>query len=159
MKLITQANLDELIGRAGDSARRRSHHSLHEQAEDPVQRLLVAAKYDSYFRVHRHPGKWELSVVLRGLFDVLTFDDEGRITQRISVGPDAAIAAFELPPDTWHAWVVQRDDSVFFEVKRGPYDPQTAAEAAVWAPAEGTPGAPAFLERLRHARIGDSMRD
>lgn len=157
MKLVTQSLLDEMIARAGDSPRRRSHHNMHELPEDPVQRLFVAAKRDSYFRAHRHPGKWEFSVVLRGLFDVLTFDGEGRLTQRIAVGPEAGIAAFELPPDTWHAWVPMSDDAVFFEVKRGPYDPQTAAEPAPWAPPEGAPEVAAFAARLREAQVGDCL--
>lgn len=155
MKLVTQQTLDDMLERAGASPRLRTHHNLHEQPEDPVQRLFVAARRDSYFRAHRHAGKWEFSVVLRGAFDVLTFDDGGCVTGRITVGPQSEIAAFEIPPDTWHAWLPLSDDAVFFEVKRGPYDPQTAAEPAPWAPAEGSPGVAGFVEWLRAARIGE----
>lgn len=157
MKLITQAALGEMMERAGASPRRRTHHNLHEVAEDPIQRLFVAAQRDSYFRAHRHAHKWECSVVLRGLFDVLIFDDEGAVQQRISVGPEADIVAFEIPANTWHAWLPLRDDSLFFEIKSGPYDPQTAAEPAAWAPAEGTPEVAAFVERLRTAQVGDRI--
>jgi hypothetical protein len=38
---------------------------------------------------------------------------------------------------------------VFFEAKAGPYVPISMAEFAAWAPAEGDPGALAYLERLR----------
>jgi hypothetical protein len=61
---------------------------------------------------------------------------------------------YELPPDTFHTLVPQAEESVFFEVKQGPYDPQTAAEFAEWAPAEGAPGAAAFAAGLRELEVG-----
>jgi cupin fold WbuC family metalloprotein len=155
MKLIAPQLIDEMLSRAAASPRLRTHHNLHEVAEDPVQRLWVAVKRDSYFRVHKHPQKWEFSVVVRGLLDVLVFDDNGVIAERIRVGPEGDVLAFELPPNTFHTWLPLSDDSVFFEVKQGPYDPQAAAEFAAWAPAEGTAEAPAFAARLLLAKIGD----
>jgi cupin fold WbuC family metalloprotein len=159
MKRVTSATLTEMMARAAASPRQRSHYNLHEAADDPVQRLFVAAKRDSYFRVHRHPAKWEFSLVVRGLFDVLTFDDTGLVLDRIRVGPAADIIAFELPANTWHAWLPQLDDSAFFEVKQGPYDPATAAEFASWAPAEGAPEAALFASKLQAARVGERVVD
>ncbi|EFK97559.1 hypothetical protein LDC_0403, partial [sediment metagenome] len=43
---------------------------------------------------------------------------------------------------------------VFAEVKAGPYTPRTAAEFAPWSPAEGTPEAIPFLNRMRRADAG-----
>lgn len=157
MKLVTPQLIADMASRAAASPRLRSHHNLHEVAEDPVQRLFVAAKRDSYFRVHKHPQKWEFSVVVRGLFDVLVFDDRGVVTERIRVGPESDVLAFELPPNTFHTWLPLAEDSVFFEVKQGPYDPQLAAEFAIWAPAEGTAEASAFAARLQLANVGDRI--
>lgn len=155
MKLITDQEMAELIAAADASPRRRSNRNLHEVPEDPIQRLFVAARRDSYFRAHRHPGKWEFSLIVRGEFLVFTFDNDGVITQRLHVGPQAAVKAFELPPNIFHTWVPLTDDGVFFEVKAGPYDPQTAAQFAPWAPAEGDPIAPAFVERLLTLNVGE----
>lgn len=157
MKVITSGLVDDLIARAGTNARRRINHNVHESPSDPVQRLFVAAKTGSYFRPHRHPMKWEFAVVILGRFDVLLFDDAGRVTGRYSVGPHEDIVGFEIPPDIWHSWVPAADDSVFLEVKQGPYDPQTAAEFAVWSPAEGTSSAGEFAERLRDAEVGNHV--
>jgi cupin fold WbuC family metalloprotein len=159
MKLVTPASIDEMKERAAASPRRRTHYNFHEVAEDPVQRLLVAVKRDSYFRVHRHPLRWEFSVVMSGLLDVLVFDESGIVTERIRVGPDGDVLAFELPPNTFHTWLPLAADSIFFEVKEGPYDPHTAAEFAVWAPAEGTVEAPLFAARLMLAKVGDKLGD
>ncbi len=157
MKLITENEFAELITKADASPRRRSNLNLHPVPEDPIQRLFVAAKRDSYFRAHRHPTKWEFSIVVRGEFEVFTFDENGAITQRIRTGPDAPIKAFELPPNIFHTWVPLTDDGIFFEVKQGPYDPQTAAEFAPWALAEGDANAPTFVEKLLAAKVGECV--
>ncbi len=157
MKLVTPSLFAQLIEQAAASPRRRSNYNLHEQAQDPVQRLFIAAKRDSYFRAHRHPDKWEFSIVVRGAFDVLTFDEHGAVMQRLRVGPEAEVSAFELPPNTFHAWLPLADDSIFFEVKQGPYDAATAAQFAPWAPAEGTPEVVDFVRRLRSVKVGETM--
>ncbi|MBU0910223.1 MAG: WbuC family cupin fold metalloprotein [Proteobacteria bacterium] len=155
MKLITSHLFNELLVKAGSNARKRTNHNIHESAADPVQRLFIAARLGSYFRPHRHASKGEFALVMRGLFDVLVFDDDSRLTQRITIGPGANVFAFDLPPNIWHSWIARADESVFFETKQGPYDPQTAAEFAPWSPAEDAPEVNAFFVRLQTAKVGD----
>jgi cupin fold WbuC family metalloprotein len=155
MKLITSHLFNELLVKAASNARKRTNHNIHESAADPVQRLLIAARLGSYFRPHRHTTKGEFSMVIRGLFDVLFFDDESRITERITIGPGADVVAFDMPPNIWHAWMPRADESVFFETKQGPYDAETAVEFAPWSPAEGAPEVKAFFARLQKAMVGD----
>jgi cupin fold WbuC family metalloprotein len=157
MKLITSELIDGLIARAGTNARQRTNHNVHEALSDPVQRLFVASRLDSYFRPHRHPEKWEFALVIRGLFDVMVFDDAGRVTERVSIGPDVDVIGFELPNNRWHSWVPIVDESVFFEVKQGPYDALTIAEFAAWSPEEGSQRVEEFVARLRKAKAGDLM--
>ena len=157
MKLINQEIIDELIKRATKGARRRSNYNLHPVPEDPVQRLLVAAKLDTYFRPHLHETKWECAVVLQGAFDVFIFDDAGVITQKIRLGKSRDALGFEIAARTWHGWLPVEEDGVFFEVKQGPYDPFRGTTFASWAPPEGDAAAPAFLARLRSAKEGDRM--
>ncbi len=157
MKIITTDRLREMAVAAETAPRRRTNFNIHAAAEDPVQRYFIAARKDAYFRPHRHPVRWEFAIVLQGRFDVLVFDGDGRVTRRVRVGPEAGAVGFELAPGAWHAWVTMTDAGVFAEVKEGPYDPFTAAEFAPWAPAEGTPGVSDFLERMRHAAVGDRM--
>jgi len=155
MKLITPQLFNELLVKAGSNPRKRAHHNIHESAADPVQRLFIAARLGSYFRPHRHPLKSEFALVIRGLFDVLVFDDDSRLTERVTIGPGANVVAFDLPPNIWHTWLPRADESVFFETKQGPYDPQTAAEFALWSPAEDSPEVAAFSARLQKAKVGD----
>ena len=123
-----------------------------------MQRFLVVAQRDSYFRPHRHTNRAELAVLLRGQVDVLTFDAQGAVTVRQRVGAASEALAYETPPGTWHTLLPLGDGVAFLEVKEGPYDPATSTEFAGWAPAEGEAGVPAFLDWLRGAQPGDPPR-
>jgi cupin fold WbuC family metalloprotein len=158
MKLFSHALLDELAAKAAASPRRRANHNVHAAPTDPLQRFFVATQRDTYFRPHRHLNKAELALVLRGRFDVLTFDDSGRVTGRHEIGADTASIGFETPRATWHTLVAATDGATFFEVKEGPYDPALAAEFAPWAPPEGHESVPAVLQWLRAAHTGDAFR-
>jgi len=148
--------INDLLAKAGSSSRKRSHFNLHESSQDVIQRYLVAAKLDSYIRPHRHRARFELAFVLRGMFDLIVFDDRAVVRARIPLGPGSKSSGFELPPDVWHAWIAMADDSVFLEVKEGPYDPQSAAEFAEWSPPEGDERVAGFLARMRGLTVGDS---
>lgn len=151
MKLITQDLIGNLIEQAGESPRKRSHHNIHESLDAVVQKLLVAARKDSYFRPHRHADKAEFALVLRGQFAVFEFDDQGNIINQQRIGEGTNINGVELPPATWHTWLALSDDGVFFETKQGPYDPATASEFAPWSPAENTPEAAEYHNMLCQA--------
>lgn len=156
MKLLSRTLLDELAAKAAASPRARAHHNIHATPADPVQRFLVVASGDSYFRPHRHKTRSELAVIVRGRLDVLTFDERGRVTGRYGVGDGTGSIAYEAPQLTWHTVVPGAGGGAFIEVKEGPYDPATAAEFAAWAPAEGHASVPKFLEWLRSAQPGDT---
>jgi cupin fold WbuC family metalloprotein len=156
MKLFAQTLLDELSAKASTSPRQRAHHNIHEGPADLVQRFFVAARQSSYFRPHRHNTRAELAVVIRGQFDVLTFDEHGVVTGRYRVGSGTPNIAYETPPGTWHTLIATSDDAAFLELKEGPYDPATAAEFAPWSPAEGHESVAAFQQWLRQAQPGSA---
>lgn len=156
MKLFSQDILDDLTAKAAASPRQRAHFNIHAAPTDPVQRFFIATQKDTYFRPHRHTTKSELAWVLRGYFDVLTFDEAGAVTGRFRVGSETANLGFETPRNTWHTLLAGADGAAFLEIKEGPYDPATAAEFAPWAPAEGHDSVPAFQQWLRAAQPGSS---
>jgi cupin fold WbuC family metalloprotein len=121
-----------------------------------VQRFFITARKDTYFRPHRHLTKSELALVLRGQFDVLTFDENGTVTARYQVGPDTATIGFETPRNTWHTLLACTDGATFLEIKEGPYDAATAVEFAAWAPAEGDGSVAQFQQWLRQAQPGSA---
>lgn len=155
MKLLTQTLLDDLAVQAAAAPRGRAHHNIHATSADPVQRFFVAADARTYIRPHRHLVRGELGVALRGAFDLLTFDADGRLLARMPFGHGLPAFAYEAELLTWHTLVARVDGSVFLEIKQGPYDPATAAEFAPWAPPEGDAAVPAMQAWLRTAQSGE----
>jgi len=155
LKLVPRALLDELAARAAVSPRARAHHNIHASPADPVQRFLVVAQGDSYFRPHRHASRSELALLVRGGVDVLLFDEHGRVLARHAVGEQSGSLAYETAQGVWHTVVPWSAGCAFLEIKEGPYDPATAVQFAEWAPAEGDRTVPGFRTWLRNAQPGD----
>jgi cupin fold WbuC family metalloprotein len=154
MRLFEDKLIDELAAKAATSPRRRAHFNIHGSATDAVQRFLVAAQSDSYFRPHLHRTNAELAIVLRGRVELVTFDEAGHVLDRQVIGEGTGRFAYEMPGGTWHTLIALSDPVAFLEVKQGPYDPATAANFAAWAPAEGEASVPRFQQWLLEAGPG-----
>jgi cupin fold WbuC family metalloprotein len=157
MKRITEDLLNELDRKAQASPRLRTNHNLHEGNEAAIQRLAVKLRRGTYIRPHRHPARWELGLVIQGRMDLVLFDDQGRLMERITMTPMRGTLGVELPVAQWHSYVCVSDAATFFEVKEGPYDPKTSSEFAAWAPPEGDAQAQAYLEWMATAKPGASF--
>lgn len=146
---VTRELLDRLCLRAAQAPRGRTNHNFHDYA-DGYQRLLNVVQPGSYIRPHRHrdPGKSESFVVLQGAIAFFRFDDEGKILEARRLEPRGELRAVDLAPGVWHCFLALERDTVVFEGKNGPYDPDRDKEFPAWAPPEGDPGAEAYMERL-----------
>lgn len=149
--LIAAALLDEVSQQARDSRRRRKNFNFHLHETDPCNRLLNAVEPDSYVRPHRHldATKDETIVVLRGSFGVVFFDQRGAVMRSLVICAGGDSVGVNIAHGQFHTLVALTAGSVLFEAKAGPYAPMVAEELAPWAPAEGDPASPAYLEKLR----------
>ena len=116
------------------SPRRRMNYNFHRSTDDAVNRLLNAMHRDSY---------------LRGSVGVTIYDDAGGVVTRRRVSADGPCCGFDIEAGVWHGLVVLEDDTVLFEVKRGPYAPITADNLAPWTPdAEDRQAVAEFINEL-----------
>jgi cupin fold WbuC family metalloprotein len=157
MKRVDAAALQQLTASAAASPRRRKNLNLHESPDDTIQRFLNDFEPGTYVRPHRHAGKWELFVLVQGRAAALTFDDSGRVLDRVDINADGGARVVEIPEFTWHSVVSLAPGTVLFEVKRGPFDPTIPAEFASWAPADDDPRARAFERQLCIAETGAKL--
>ncbi len=156
MKRIDQTLLTALSTQAATSPRKRAHHNLHPQLDDPIQRLCIAMEPGTYVRPHRHmqPETWEILLILSGAVTLLIFDYSGKVLERIELAAGGEVTAVEIPANTWHAVASLKAGTVVFEVKQGPYAPISEVNYAPWSPAEGTQAE--VLEGWYHrAQVGD----
>jgi len=149
VQLIDDALLDATLARAFASPRRRINHNFHAADGDLLHRFLNAWARGSYGAPHRPLAvpKPESFVVLRGELALFVFDDEGSVTQTHVLGRNG-LFGIDLEPGLWHTVTALSESAVCFEVKSGPYDAATDKELAPWAPREGDPAAPAYLQKL-----------
>ncbi|NJC87532.1 MAG: cupin fold metalloprotein, WbuC family [Methylococcaceae bacterium] len=159
LKTISHTQLAKLSQSARQLPRRRKNLNLHPVLEDPIQRLFNALEPGTYARPHWHarPDGWELMLAAAGAFDILIFDESGRLTDRIELASTYGNLLVEIPPYTWHSLVARQPQTVMFEVKPGPYQALDDKDFAVWAAPEGSLAAVDFLAWMETARPGDRV--
>lgn len=150
MKRIDSDLMAELTQAAAAGARLRQHRNFHASLDDPCQRLVVAMMPGSYIPPHRHLStpKDELFVMLQGEAAVVIFSETGDVETVTKIGSGSRTVGAEIPAGAWHT-VIALKESVFLEVKAGPYAPLPNEDRAAWAPLEGDAEAAGYLEGLR----------
>jgi cupin fold WbuC family metalloprotein len=136
MKLIDEKLLDDTTAQAKQSPRLRMNHNFHESLDDPVNRLINAMEPGTYLRPHRHknPDKNEIFLLLRGKAALFLFDDNGHITEKVTIDPSNGIYGGEIPPGVWHTLIILEAGSVVYEIKQGPFIPLSLENMAPWSP-------------------------
>lgn len=149
--------LDALTEESMRSNRQRQHKNIHQNYNDPSQRLFNAIGVDSYIRPHRHSidPKDECLIAVRGIFVLLLFDDIGQVEEVIRFGAQindaqqAISVGVNLPAGIWHTVFAEVPGSILFEVKSGPFSPEQAKEFAIWAPEENSTEANEYFNYLK----------
>ena len=148
--LISRTHLTALALEARQAPRRRKNRNLHSSDAARAHRLLNAMEPDSYVRPHRHldAEQSETIIALAGRFGLVVFDAGGAVVSCDVIACDGPALGVDIPHGTFHSVVALLSGSVFFEAKAGTYVPLSEAELAAWAPAEGTPAAQAYLQKM-----------
>lgn len=156
LRTISRELLSGLAEKADASPRLRTNLNFHEDADALVQRLIIQLRRGTYIRPHRHfdLGKWEMTLALSGDMDIILFDDDGTLRERVRLAPGSAVMALELPHDCWHSYVPLTQHAAFFEIKQGPYDAARMTQFAAWAPEEGAAQVAKYLDWMEHGVRG-----
>lgn len=136
---INSALINPIIEKAARTDRRRTNFNFHKEYSDTLQRMLNIMNRNTYIQPHKHesPDKREAFIVLKGKALVIEFDDKGEIVEHIVLDPQIGNHGCDIAERTWHTIICLEDNSVFYEVKDGPYEPADDKNFASWAPKEG----------------------
>lgn len=150
----------QLQNQAQQSPRKRSNTNLHQDYNDVVQRMFITLEHDSYVKPHQHSSseKWECFLMVQGQVAFLIFDDNGYLKHRHILDASGPNKGIEIEPFTWHSVVALTKQATFFEVKQGPYTQPQDKDFSTWAPNEGEPEVPEFLDKLRQLQPGQSIK-
>jgi cupin fold WbuC family metalloprotein len=148
---ITRDSLERTVEASRTSPRKRMIQPFHRADSAGLQRMFNAVQPGSYIAPHRHldPPKDESWIVLQGALAFFTFGEHGQIEQCLEVRPGSDVFGVDLEPGVYHTFFALEPDTVVYEVKTGPYAPSNDKAFAPWAPREGEPEVPAYLEHLR----------
>jgi len=157
MKVFSSQYFEDLVNEASQSQRLRAYANVHGSYADQCQKLFNAIQVDSYIRPHRHSldPKDECLVAIKGLFGFIMFTEQGLIESVILFGSEkyseklSIPSGLELTSGVWHTVVSLAENSILFEVKKGPFEPTLAKEFAPWAPKEGDKNVNLYLKQLR----------
>jgi len=122
MKTVTEKIMDELLLKAAESPRKRTNLNLHEEMSEPIHRLCIAALPETVIKPHRHPGKFELVIMLRGRVTVETFRMDCSPAGSYELAAGGPCKVLEMDDTVYHRFIVH-EPTVFLEVKKGPYEP------------------------------------
>ena len=121
MKIIDENLLNEVSARAKESPRQRMNYNFHRSLDEKCHRFLNAVEPGTVVDVHRHPGKDETFVLLRGRVVVKTYNDDGSVIESVELCPNDGKYGVNIPRGVWHKVESLESGSCFFECKEGPF--------------------------------------
>lgn len=120
MKIIDDALMNKVADEAKASPRLRMNYNFHQSLEDRCHRFLNAVEPCTVVPVHHHVTKDETFILLKGKVRVLTYNDEGEVTEDVVLSHEDGRYGVDIPQNTWHT-IEALESSVIFEVKEGPF--------------------------------------
>lgn len=121
--VIDSKILDDLSAQAKASPRLRMAMDLRNSPEDLSQRMLNALEPGTIMPIHRHHVSSESVVLLRGKIEWVFYDDNGSVTERVTLDANGEPRMINVERDRWHSLVCLEENSVLYESKSGVYQP------------------------------------
>ena len=115
--IINQKIMDELTEQAIASPRLRAPYDLRNNPEEDSQRMLNAIEPGTEILIHRHWNSSETVLCVRGRFQELLYDDNGKLEQVIDMLPGGVIV--NVPIGKWHSIKSMEMGTILFEAKHG----------------------------------------
>lgn len=153
--IIEQHHYAMLKKLAAESPLRRARICLHEDRIDPLHEMIIAFCRDSYVAPHRHHNKTESFHLIEGEIMVVTFDEEGKVTFRVTLGGAGSgkPSIYRLNQKLWHTVIPLTETVILHETTNGPFV-RHETDYAAWGPKDGDHEAiRAFVQRAQSEAV------
>jgi len=136
---VDAATVAALVRDGLRNARHRIRLCTHTDARDAVHEMIIVHDRSCYVRPHKHLGKSESFHVIEGEVDVVIFDDVGRVSDVIPMGPYGSDKPFfyRIAEPLYHTLLIRSDVLVFHETTSGPFRREQTV-LAPWSPVDST---------------------
>ena len=132
---IGDAEIEVVKAAARANSMGRARINAHPSLASDTHEMMIAFVRGSYVRPHRHTKKRESFHVIHGCLEALTFDDRGKVTDRVELGTYGSGLPFYFRSESndWHSFVVRSDIAIVHETTQGPFEPGES-DFPAWAP-------------------------
>lgn len=147
---LKAADLAFLKTESFKNPRKRIRLCTHQSMDDKVHEMFIVHTKDAYIRPHKHINKPESFYLIEGEVDVIFFDDQGKIINRLEMGPPASgkLFYYRLSDPIYHTLCIKTDLICFYEVTQGPFNRADTVFPS-WAPDGSNVGqVKEFLDKL-----------
>lgn len=120
---LDKALFDSVSSEAKASPRLRMARDMRTTTADKSQRMLNAIEPGTELPIHRHRNSSESCIILRGSAEEVFYDDEGNITERVTMQSNSDCVGVNIEKGRWHRIVSLEPGTVIFEAKDGVYEP------------------------------------
>jgi len=132
---LDKIKLNALRKEADSSSRQQSRLCTHINESDDVHEMIIVHKKDMYVRPHKHINKMESLHMIEGEMDLVLFDDNGKVTEVITLGDyrSGHTFYFRFNHAVFHTVIIKSELAIFHEVTKGPFV-RSENVYAQWAP-------------------------
>tara|TARA_B100000989_G_C19530396_1_gene469365 strand:- start:1226 stop:1759 length:534 start_codon:yes stop_codon:yes gene_type:complete len=108
---------------------------IHTSIKDKIQQMILFHPKGSYIRPHKSASNEESYMILNGEMDVILFDNIGKIKRKIELGDlkSKKIFFFRMKKSLFRTMIIKKD-TIFLEVKKGPFVKNKSTIYADWSP-------------------------
>ena len=85
--------------------------------------MLNALEPGTVLPIHRHRRTTETVVILRGSATQYFYDDNGNVTEQVTITAGTPDCGMSVEVGRWHRLVCHESGTVIFEAKDGAYEP------------------------------------
>src|SRR3989338_9884743 len=147
---VGREDIESLKEKCGRNIRKRVRLCTHRDIADDVHEMIILHTKGAYIRPHKHLNKSESFHIMKGLADVILFNEMGNITEVIPMGNYSSGRKFyhRISYPYYHTLLITSDFLIFHETTKGPFR-RTDTVFAPWAPDENdNTGQRTFMEQL-----------
>lgn len=133
---VNRQDVEFLKEKAHVSKTVRSRLCMHKNVDAKLHEMFIVHFRDTYVRPHKHLTKSESIHIIEGLADLIIFDNEGEITDVVSLGEynSGEYFYYRMDEDFYSTIMINSDICVFHETTKGPFDRQKNTVPAAWSP-------------------------
>ncbi|EMO24538.1 hypothetical protein LEP1GSC168_3341 [Leptospira santarosai str. HAI134] len=132
---LHKGGIRELIEIAKKTKRQRARICSHFNSNELLQEMFIVHPKGAYIRPHKHIDKPESMMILEGEVDFITFDENGNVEAKMSMGAYHTGKIFydSMRSSIYHTLMIRSEWLVFLEITKGPFRKEDTIFAP-WSP-------------------------